>query len=168
VDWNSSVTLPKFNPEIGTLKEVDLLCIMNLSQEIELENKNSKPANFTLSVRGGLNVMLPSSQNLTIIINHSSQGNVSGYDGITDYSGASGIKSSEQIPTEAVSESISNLDDFLASSPGESITLPVVVNIASEMMMSGSSSGGVTMKAGAQVCIKYTYDAKSIEEVGKT
>ena len=55
--------------------------------------------------------------------------------------------------------SISDLDDFLAGVPGEKITLPVKVNIASETM-SGFSSA-VISKAGAEVCVSYTYDVKS-------
>ncbi|MFZ2470946.1 MAG: choice-of-anchor E domain-containing protein [Methanothrix sp.] len=167
VDWNSSVTLPKFDPEVGTLKQVDLSCIMNLSQGIELENKNSMPGNFTLSILGALTAKLPSSQNISINVNHSSEGNVSGYDGVMDYKGASGINSSERIPTEAASKRVSTLDDFLAGSPGEGITLPVTVNIASLMKMPGSSRYGITLKAGAQVCLTYTYDAKSIAKGSK-
>lgn len=167
VDWNSSVVLPKFDPEMGILREVELSCIMNLSQEIELENKNSKPGNFTLSISGALKTKSPSSENISININHSTEGNLSGYDGVMDYKGASGINSSERIPTEAVSWSISNIGDFLAGSPGESITFPVTVNITSMMKMPGSSRYGLTLKAGAQVCVSYTYDAKSINEGGK-
>ena len=32
--WSSNVTLPKFDPELGTLRAVDLSCEMNLSQEV--------------------------------------------------------------------------------------------------------------------------------------
>jgi hypothetical protein len=167
VDWNSGATLPKFDPAMGTLKEVEISCIMNLSQEIKLENQNSKPGNFTLTLWGGMNVDLPSNQSLSINVNHSSHSNISGYDGIIDYSGSSGINSTEIIPTDVASMNISNIDDFLAVSPGENLTLPVNVHISSHAEVPGSVSYGVALNAGAQVCLAYTYDPKSIQEGGK-
>jgi hypothetical protein len=160
VDWNSSVALPKFDPEMGTLRAVDLLCTMNLSQENMLENRNSQPANFTVSLYGTLTMQLPSSESVLIGINHSTEGNLSGYDNVTDYGGTSGINSTESIPTEAASMSISNIGDFLAGAPGENITLPVKVNIASQTRTSGTFISAVVSKAGAEVCVSYTYDAK--------
>ena len=161
VDWNSSVSLPKLDPEMGTLKAVDLLCTMNLSQQVMLENRNSQPANFTISLYGTLTAVLPSSESVSVGINHSTEGNLSAYDNVTDYSGASGINSTDRIPVKAASMGISDIGDFLAGVPGEKITLPVKVNIASETKMSGSFSSAVISKAGAEVCVSYTYDAKS-------
>lgn len=161
VDWSSSVSLPKFDPEMGTLRAVDLLCTMNLSQQVMLENRNSQPANFTISLYGTLTAVLPSSESVSVGINHSTEGNLSAYDNVTDYSGASGINSTDRIPVKAVSMGISDIGDFLAGVPGENITLPVKVNIASETKMSGSFSSAVISKAGAEVCVSYTYDAKS-------
>jgi hypothetical protein len=163
VDWNSSVTLPKFDPDMGTLKKVDLECMIDLSQGIELENKNPSPAKFKVSVLGELNVMLPSSQNVSIKVNHSSHGNVSGYDGAVDYEGPSGVNSSYSIPIDAEFKSISNLKDFLAGSHGENITLPVVTNIRPKLNLPGNARAEVTVKAGAKVCITYTYDVNANE-----
>lgn len=167
VNWNSSITLPKFDPEMGTLKKVDLLCTMNLSQEIMVENKDSNPADFNMSISGALVVKLTSSENIFININHSSKGNLSAYDGVMDDSGTSGITSSANIPTEAASKSISNFADFIAGSPGESITIPVAIIIASQMKVPASSSSELATKAGAQVCVSYTYDEKSIKDGGE-
>lgn len=161
--WNSSVTLPKFDPEMGTLRAVDLSCEMNLSQELNIENMNSEATNYTLMLWGDLIVELPTSDNLTISFNHSTQGNLSGYDGVKDYAGPSGSKSISEIPTEAATRSIANISDFLAKSPGESIVLPVVVQASSRTKAGGTSISGVLSRAGAKVCVSYTYDLKSEE-----
>jgi hypothetical protein len=164
--WNSNVSLPKFDPQMGTLSGVDLSCEMNLSEETKMENENSEPANFTLTLSGALIVELPSSDNLSISFNHSTQGNLSGYDGVTDYAGPSGNKSIFEIPTEAATKSIADISEFLAKSPGESIVIPVIVQVSSRTKAGGTSSSGVFSRAGAKVCVSYAYDPKS-EEGGR-
>ena len=161
--WDSNVTLPKFDPELGTLKAVDLSCEINLSQEVRMENENPKPTNFTLMLSGQLTLGLPSSDSLSVSFNRTTDGNLSQYDGVTDYAGSSGIQSIIPIPTEAAAKSISDMEEFLAQAPGESIILPVVVDVSSQTKASGRSNSGVFSIAGAKVCVYYTYDAKSVE-----
>ena len=158
--WSSNVTLPKFDPELGTLRAVDLSCEMNLSQEVMIENENPNPVNYTLILAGELTVELPSSDGLSISFNQSTAGNLSGYDGDTDYQGSSGSKSVIPIPTEAATKSIADINDFLANAPNETIVLPVVVDASSQTKTSGKSNSGVLSKAGAKVCVSYTYDLK--------
>jgi hypothetical protein len=162
--WSSNVSLPKFDPELGTLRGVDLSCEMNLSQEIMIENENPKPANFTIMLKGEMTLGLPSSESLSVSFNRSTTGNLSQYDGISDYSGSSGTKSITQIPTEAATRSIADISDFLANTSGESIVLPVVVDASSQTMTSGRANSGVFSIVGAKVCVSYTYD-KSQEKV---
>lgn len=163
VDWNKSVSLPKFDPAMGTLKSVDLLMTTNLSQEIMIENTSTLAGNLTSSLTGALIADLPSSDSVSIDINSSSGANLSAYNGTLDLGGDSGFRSVFQIPTEAASKSISNIEDFLAGAPGESIAIPVRANIVSQTKMPGSSSSQVITKAGAEVCVSYTYDAKAEE-----
>lgn len=157
--WSSNVSLPKFDPELGTLSGVDLSCEMNLSQKIMIENENPDPVNFTIMLAGEMTVGLPSSDGLSISFNRSTTGNLSQYDGVSDYSGTSGTKSITQIPTEAASRSVADISDFLAHASGESIVLPVIVNASSKTVTSGISNSGVLSIAGAKVCVSYTYDA---------
>lgn len=159
-DWNSSVTLPKFDPEMGTLTGVDLKSVSNLSLGIRVESKNRKPANYSVSIFGGFVVVLPNSDSITINVNHSSGGRLSGYDGNMDYSGASGYNSSEVFAGEPVFKSYPSIDDFIAVSSGESITLPVNVSINSMTKVPGNSNSDISLMAGVQVCISYNYKAK--------
>ncbi|MCX6679192.1 MAG: choice-of-anchor E domain-containing protein [Methanothrix sp.] len=168
IDWNSSVNLPKFDPEMGTLTGVDLKSVLNLSQTTMVENMNNKSGNFSLNISGGLLLELPGSENLTLNVNHSSGGNLSGFDGNMDYSGPSGVNSTVNIPTEPALKSYSAIDEFLASSPGENITLPVRITIDSLLKAPGSSSSGVRMKAGSEVCITYTYNPVTAKEGGSS
>jgi len=161
--WSSNVTLSKFDPELGTLRAVDISCEMNLSQEVMIENENSEPVNFTLILAGELTVGLPSSDGLSISFNQSTNGNLSEYDGVSDYAGSSGTKFVTHIPTEAATKSIEDIGEFQAEAPNQSMVLPVVVDVSSQSMMSGKSNSAVLSIAGAEVCVSYTYDAKSEE-----
>lgn len=161
VDWNKIVSLPKFDPQMGTLRAVDLLLTMNISQEIMVENTNTQSRNFNSSLNGTLTADTPSSDIISININHSSVGDLPAYDGSVDFGGESGLKSVSQIPTETATKSISNIEVFLAKAPGENITIPVRTNIESTTIMPGTSSSGIITKAGAKVCVVYTYDARS-------
>ncbi len=161
VDWNSSVSLPKFDAAMGSLTAVDLLLTMNLSKEIMIENTNPNSGNFTSNLTGSIIAILPSSESVSVSINDSQEGNLSAFDGSADFGGASGFKSVSEVPTEGSAVSISNIGDFLAGLPGESITIPVRTQISSQTTMPGSSSSGVMTRAGAKVCVTYTYDAKS-------
>lgn len=161
VDWNKIVSLPKFDPQMGTLTAVDLLLTMNISQEIMVENTNTQSRNFNSSLNGTLTADTPSSDTISININHSSGGDLPAYDGSVDFGGESGFKSVSQIPTETATKSISNIEVFLAKAPGENIAIPVRANIESTTIMPGTSSSGIITKAGAKVCVVYTYDARS-------
>jgi hypothetical protein len=165
-DWNSSVTLPKFDSEMGTLTGVDLKGLLNLSLGITMENKNPKPANYSVSIFGGFLVELPKSYNLSINVNHITDGELSGYDGNIDNSGPSGLNTSVVIPSEPTSKSYPAIDDFIAVSSGENITLPVNVSMNSLMKVPGNSNSEINLMAGAQVCISYTYEAKNSNESG--
>jgi hypothetical protein len=161
VDWDSNVSLLKFDPAMGSLKAVDLVLTINLSKEVMIENTNSNSGNFTSNLTGSITALLPSSESVSVSINNIQEGNLSAYDGSADFGGPSGFKSVSQVPTNVAAVSISNIDDFLAGLPGESITIPVRAKISSQTSMPGSSSSGVMTLAGAKVCITYTYDAKA-------
>ena len=166
VNWESSVTLPKFDPELGTLKSAELFCKPNLSQEITMENMDLLPAKFNISIIGTLTVELPS-QSLSVGFNHSNSGNLSEYDGSEDYSGTSGYSSVMDIPAEARSMSIQDLGDLVAGSAQETIILPVKAAVSFQMEQPIATRANITTLAGAQVCVSYTYDAKSDNEGGE-
>lgn len=165
-DWNSSVTLPKFDPEMGTLTGVDLKSESNLSRDISLENMNNNSANFALFLMGGLLIELPNSESISQNVNQSFEGRLSGFDGSKDYSAPSGLNKSEVIAVEPAFKSYFAIDDFKASFVGEKAVLPVMTSFSTQVQSSGSASSRVTLKAGASVCITYTYEPKIAKEGG--
>ena len=157
-DWNSYITLPKFDPEMGLLTGINLRSEINLSESISLENLNNNPANYSIALTGGLEITLPNSSNLSQNINQSSEGYLGGFDGSNDYSGPSGLNIIKDVPVEPVSESYSELADFIASSSGEKAVLPASASFSSLIKSNGSASSISNLMAGAHVCITYTYE----------
>jgi hypothetical protein len=165
-DWNSSVNLPKFDPEMGTLTGVDLKCVSNLSRGISQENMNNNSANFVVSIMGGLIVVLPNSENISMNVNQSFEGRLPGFDGGKDYSGISGLNKSDIIAVEPAFKSYLAIDDFKAGFAGEKAVLPVMTSFSTLVRSSGSASSRVTLRADASVCIFYTYEPKDEKEGG--
>lgn len=165
-DWNSSVSLPKFDPEMGTLTGVELKCVLNLSQGVSLENMNNNGGNFTIFINGGLLVDLPNSENISINADHSSEGELAGFDGRKDRSGPSGLNRSEVITVEPVIKNYSHIDDFIAGSADEMAILPVTATFMSKTETSGSFLSGISLMAGASVCIFYTYEPNTARKGG--
>jgi len=164
-DWNSSVNLSKFDPEMGTLTGVDLKCISNLSRDISLENMNNNSANFVLSLMGGVVVVLSNSENISLNVNQSFEGRLSGFDGGKDYSGSPSLNKSDIIAVEPAFKSYLAIDDFKASFAGEKAVLPVMTSFSTKVRSSGSASSRVTLKADAGVCVSYTYEPKTQKKV---
>jgi len=157
-DWNSSVTLPKFDPALGALNEVNIDCGLNLSEGIYAENLNNNSIKYMANISGGFLLELPGSEKLSIIINRSSNGSLEGFDGNMDYSGPSGINASVSNPSEHANINVTAIEDFVAGEPGENITLPASVFVSSLLSAPGSTSIGISMKAGVDVCVRYSYD----------
>jgi len=161
-DWNSSVTLPKFDPALGTLNEVNIDCGLNLSEGIQAENFNNNSIKYTANISGGFLLELPGSEKLSMIFNRSSNGSLEGFDGNMDYSGPSGTNTSMSIPSEHADINVTSIEDFVAGVPDENITLPASAFASSLLSAPGSTSIGVSMKAGVDVCVRYSYNPTAI------
>lgn len=164
-DWNSSVILPKFNPEMGRLYGVDLKSELNLTQGLSIENTNNKSIDLEFSLSGGLNMVLPNLKVLSQHVNRTLDMQLSGFDGSLDYSGLSGVNKSEMIRVEPIFENYSEVDDFLAGSPGESVVIPVTTTFESSTKSTGSAALISTLQAGANICVTYTFEPE-IRSVG--
>lgn len=157
-DWNSSVILPKFNPEMGQLNGVDLKSELNLTQGIALENTNNESIHLEFSLYGGLSIVLPNSKVLSHNVNRTLEMQLSGFDGSLDYSGPSGVNKSEMIRVEPIYENYSAIDDFLAASPGDSAAIPITTTFESSTKSTGSAASISRLQAGANICVTYTFE----------
>ena len=153
-------SLPKFNPALGTLTGVNISTYAGLRQWIGYENfaVNPQLGRVTSSSDGLLT--LPDSTTLNVSVglntgNHS----LAAYDGINDFTGSSSYAYSEwQYDFKAGSTNYTSLTDFIAASPGQSITLPYVTFSGVSIIGGGGNivSAQKTYALGG-VCVNYSY-----------
>jgi hypothetical protein len=54
-DWTNSVSLPKFNQNLGTLQSVDVVIISHAEGTVSIKNRDNIPREFNASLQGTLN-----------------------------------------------------------------------------------------------------------------
>ncbi|MFI5381692.1 MAG: choice-of-anchor E domain-containing protein, partial [Tepidisphaerales bacterium] len=90
-NWNSSVTLPKFDPSLGSLTSIDVTIAGHVEGSAAFESKDAQPATVTMKLQAKLTLQRPDLSTLVVtipVVNTSDS--VTAYDGVLDYAGTSG------------------------------------------------------------------------------
>ncbi|MFN8489132.1 MAG: SdrD B-like domain-containing protein [Caldilineaceae bacterium] len=152
--------LPKFNPALGTLTGVNISAYAGLQQWIGYENFaiNAQSGRVTSNSDGALTLPDNNTLNVSVGLNtglHS----LAAYDGINDFTGASAYAMSDwQYAFNASSTNYTPLADFVAASPGQTVSLPyatlsgVAVIGGGGNMISEQKTDGL-----GGVCVNYSY-----------
>jgi len=159
VDWSHNFTLPKFDPNFGTLKSVDISLEVNLSPQVQMENTGPRNFSINSTIESVLTLLLPNGQEIKTNASSAINRDLRPFDGTLDFSGSSGIDLNEPSSSGIVTYSIEDISAFLAGSTGENLLLEGVMECTQNTSISGSASSQEKTKAGASVCISYRYDA---------
>jgi hypothetical protein len=145
--WSDNATFSKFDPESGKLISAKLSIIYNPSYNLKIANQGNNTANVTIEANGDLSLALPnktvlvlsSRENRTLLLN----------------------------PLEEISINVSNnksqlyaiesLEDFIGSSSGDSIVIPLSVTTLSSIRSDEVIMTRVIPQASALICIIYEY-----------
>jgi hypothetical protein len=160
-NWVENITLPKFDSNLGTLNAVEMAVDVNLSQQVKVENTGEGNSTINLSTESVLTLILPDGHEIKTNVSLSLCRNMAAFDGAIDFSGPSGINMTESNFSGSQIYSVSDISGFVASIPGEEVTINGVLNHSPSIRISGSVSSGVLTSAGAKVCIFYQYKAKA-------
>ncbi|MFQ3549970.1 MAG: choice-of-anchor E domain-containing protein [Armatimonadota bacterium] len=164
-NWNSTVTIPKFDSSLGTLTSIEFSLIGFVSGSTAFENLDASPATVTTNLSAMLKLTRPDSSTLVISLPVANTSDyASEYDGITDFNGTSG-KTYSNLSASATESFISTLaSDFALFTGTGNIILPVTATGTS----SGSGAGNLllqfTTNASADVFVKYNYEPDVIPE----
>lgn len=161
-DFTDSVTVPKFDPTLGTLTSITFTLDGDVSGTAQFENRDGA-ATITMTLAALLELQRPD----TSVIVQSSPSSftsdvVTAYDGTTDFGGTSGRTHTGLLGSALVSAAspppASDLTLFTATFLGETITLPVTATATS----TGSGTGRMVFAfdtfAGADITVEYTYE----------
>lgn len=158
VDWTENITLPKFDPGMGTLNAVDINVDFNLSQSLMIENMRKGNSSVNSTTESMLIIETPDGGAIAANASVTLDKELGPFDGLRDFSGSSGINLTKSISSGTVKYSSANIQDFVASSSGETVRLKGVVHSAPNLIITGTAYSAIQTTAGVRICISYHYD----------
>lgn len=158
-NWTSSVTVPQFNPSLGTLDSIEFTLDGHVEGSAGFENKDAEPATITMDLQAMLRLRRPDNSVLVLTIPVvSTIDSVTAWDGTDDYAGTSG-KTYTNLSANSSDSAITTSPADIALFTGTgNITLPTTANGAS----TGSGAGNLLLQfstfasAGGTVTYNYT------------
>lgn len=145
--WSDNASLPRFDPGLGELISGKLSVSYNSNYYLKISNQGNNSANVTVDVQGNLSLVLPnktvlvlaSRENRTLLLNPSEEMSLNESD------------NKFQIYT------LESLEDFLGSSSGDNIVLPISVTTLNSIQSDEVIMTRVIPQANASICIIYEY-----------
>jgi len=153
--WNSSVSVTKFDPTLGTLMGVELTVGTYIVQDLYIENLDPVPQTVSGTGTGSITATMPSPPNVTASGVNGIGGPLGAYDGVLDFGGTSGMQLLGQTATGSqVRSPYTPVSDFIG--PG-SMVIPVSGNGTFTASGAGNLVTQVSTKVSATVCATYYY-----------
>ncbi|OWY71265.1 hypothetical protein B7486_11760 [cyanobacterium TDX16] len=157
-NFMTSVTLPKFDPSLGTLDKITLKLSGHVEGMAQFESLDADPATVDMELAAQIKLQRPDLSTLVITLPLvMTTDNVTAFDGLIDFGGTSG-KSYPLLTADDVDSvmTMSMMDLALFTGPGN-IMLPVMATGAS----TGSGAGNLLLQfstsASANVMVTYDY-----------
>jgi hypothetical protein len=158
--WASSVSVPQFDPALGTLDSIQFSLTGYVTGAARFESGDSEPATVEMTLNAKITLLKPDLTTLIVVppLVQTSD-NVSAFDGVLDFAGTSGRSydnlSAQQSDTNFLSSpSQADLTAFVG-------TGNVVLPVTAEGISHGSGAGNLTLlfltNAGATVSVEYDY-----------
>ena len=171
-NWTRSITIPKFDPSLGTLSGVSCTIAGTAVGTARVENTATEEGNtITIVTSAKLTLFKPDSSGplvITIPLVNDTQA-LPAFDGTVDVGGASGSTLPQVTGTDANTGSYSDaatLAMFVAASPGETVTLPIKAQATSSATdTAGNFERSLTTRASADVSCTYSYTVVPPAEV---
>jgi hypothetical protein len=164
-NWGVNVTLDKFDSSLGTLQSVKFTLEGAVAGNIRFESLDAQPATITANLQATITLTRPDATTLVVVIpTFQVVENVSAFDGLIDFGGASGRTFLDQTNSASqIATLVSAADLALFTGPG-TINLP----IGAVGTSSGSGAGNLITQfatnASAVVTVEYTYGTQEVPE----
>lgn len=157
-DWTGLVEIPQFDPSLGTLERIDFKLRAIVESTSQFENLGNNPITVTLLLQTNVELQRPDNSLIVDALAHVFHNeSVVEYDGLMDFSGASGSTFQDQIEiTHVLLLPPSGSDLALFTGLGD-LFLPVKANVSSSATASGDVILGYTTQASAEIDITYNY-----------
>jgi hypothetical protein len=172
-NYNSSVSVSKFDPALGILNKVTFMLTGHVEGSAAFESLDAEPALVEMELAAEITLQRPDLSTLVVALPLvATSDNASAFDGLIDFGGASGKSYAGLANTVSeMSMSMNPLDLLLFTGPAGmpgNITLPVVAEGAS----TGSGAGNLLLQfatsASADVKVTYEYTVPEPATAGLT
>jgi len=166
--WADNHTLPLFDPTLGDLVGVDLVIRLDVLQDFRFENKGTLGQTVAVESDVDLLITTPNSSSISVTASSSISENLAGFDGVVDYSGASGRSLEGVTSNSSKTLEYPYLSDFIASAPGENVSLPASTSVRSSSLAPGNCIFEMATFTGSKLCVTYTYEPEYPRDVGES
>ncbi|MCY2959439.1 MAG: choice-of-anchor E domain-containing protein [Planctomycetota bacterium] len=159
-NWNGTVSIPKFNPALGTLQSIQFTLSGNVQGTAKAESLDNGPTMVTTQFSANLTLTRPDNSVIVVTIPIANfNDSFTAFDGVIDFAGTSGITHPgiNASDSDTVTSPPPPSDLVLFTGAGN-ITLPVVALGASIATGSGNLITQFTTQAQCTVNVCYTYE----------
>lgn len=158
-DWSSSVSIPQFNPALGTLDSITMTLTSRVRGSIRLESQDAAPALVNTALAADVELLRPDhSMFASGVPTVSNSDFLTAYDGVLDFAGTSGRSylNLNQSDSDTLVILGSDLDAALFSGVGN-VVLPVSAVGQSTADGAGNLLLIFNTQAAADVTVEYNY-----------
>lgn len=151
------LSLPQFNPSLGTLTGIDISVSGHITSDIKVENLDPSPATITGTVAGTLSV---SALDFNLLITTSSTNqtfNASAFDGTLDYAGTSGKDFGSVTVPGSNAASLSSAQALADYTGTGSVVVTEGAQASSTASGGGNLSASISSLGGSTVTVTYHY-----------
>lgn len=162
-NWSTSITLPQFDPALGTLNSISFVLFGHVEGTAKFESMDAAPAVITMDLSAMLKLKRPDLTDLVVTIPvASTSDNASAFDGTIDFGGTSGNTYGGLSANDTESATTSTAADKALFTGLGSIVLPVTASGAS----TGSGAGNLLLQfqTSASAWATVTYDYTAVPE----
>jgi hypothetical protein len=160
MNWSENIAARMFDPNLGELNGAQIIMNLTILQDVNASNDMDTPVNVTFNTGGNMSLTLPDKSALYVE-------SVSNRTESLAPTRKLDLNESTS-KTQNLSLDESQLKRFIASSPNETITLPLVAVFFSSFKADGGLSYGVASKTRSSICIVYDYSASDREKIGRS
>ncbi len=158
-NWSSSVSVPKFNPTLGTLLSIQFTLRGDIRGSARAESLDASPTTVTTQFSANLALTRPDMSTIVVSVPVANfVNNFTAFDGTIDFGGTSGVTHSGISATDSqVVTSPPPVSDLALFTGVGNIVLPVAAQGSSIATGSGNLITQFNTEASATVTVCYTY-----------
>ncbi|MDZ8109363.1 MAG: choice-of-anchor E domain-containing protein [Nostoc sp. DedQUE12a] len=160
---DAPLSVQKFDSSLGTLQGVKIEFTGDILGNAGFENRSPSASQATVNLGSQLSLKLNNQSLLELNPKYTSSYQVSGYDGVTDYSGTSGKTLANLTATQSGTQSFTNTT-FLQSFIGNG-NVDFLFSAIANSLVTGSGNMRSYIDTYAKAGIKVTYDYEEVKSV---